>query len=574
MKEFCDPYKKPRQKLASYLIETNQEDNMSLYQKKKDGVYFTPSYLTEFILRYTVGEYFKEKSKYDRYNIKVLDPACGAGVFLNQTFDYLANKLINVDPKSILKNNIYGVDINEESVKLCRLSLFLKSISNLKSTSSSINELSKIEEVTFNIRCGDSIIDERKIAGHKAFLWEKEFPGTFFDVIIGNPPWGANIDTCSCWLAVKYPASTKQYKDTYKIFIDRSLSLLKDGGYLGFVVPNSFLYQSAYKDIKELLSHHSYTVVNLGVGIFEGVSLPAAILLVKKMSKTKGLKRVLDKQDKQESIVDLTDVKRDVLPHTLQTLELKPFIDKRDPQGKNVSICLTELTIGEVFELRDAGVQYASVGAGKENKGKSDLPDRLFSDKKSSIYCIPLYKGRNIMREGWLINHEIKTWLRKNPNEVLNKNEWVRYGEDIFKRKDKIVWRQTSDNIIAAIMDFESYFGKSIQAAVLKKSFERKVNLNYALAVFNSSYINYIYQLKVMEKKRVFPQVKLGYLKTLPFVIPSLEVQNEIASMVIELKNLYKKLNEKEKNEINFTTNLVDELKYKINQNIINIYKS
>ncbi len=551
-----------------------EDSSISGYQRKQEGVYFTPVYLIDFIMDHTVGEFLNDqKNNNFAEKIRILDPACGAGVFLCRALDYLAFKRGNRDKKELLKNNIYGVDINEELANLARLSLFLKSLSQGEEEDFDYHTL---KELTKNIKCGNSIVDCQEIAGDKAFSWEDNFPGKGFDVIIGNPPWGGDVGEYSSYLSKAYPDSTKFYKDPYKIFIDKSLSLLNPGGYLGFVVPNSFIYQPGYKDVQEILSFHEHKVINLGHGIFENVCMPAAILILKKSAYNgKKLDRSLSGGIKSGSISDLSDKDRDELPEILSNLKSKISTSK-DQLQNNFNISVEEgskiLTFGEVFELRDAGIQYAKVGAGKENKGKSDLPKRLFNNKKTELYPTPVYKGSNINREGWQIIHEVDTYLRKNPEEVLKEDEWVRYGKDIFERTDKIVWRQTSDRLRAAIMDFESYFGKSVQGAVPKDRYMDKLKLNYALAVFNSSSVNSLYQAKVMEKGRVFPQVKLYYLRSIPFIIPSLKEQWKISELVAKLIGLYGEITENSDKILNNIREDIKEVNLEIDKRICNIY--
>ena len=185
-------------------------------KRKKDGVFYTPQYITKYIVDNTVGklcrekkaelgidesEYFTDKKrqvatkkalieKLDAYRdwllqISICDPACGSGAFLNAALNFLIDehKLIdemqakvegaaivfpNVE-NSILENNLYGVDINEESVEIAKLSLWLRTAKPHR----------KLSSLNNNIKCGNSLIDDPAIAGDKAFCWEKEFPKIF-----------------------------------------------------------------------------------------------------------------------------------------------------------------------------------------------------------------------------------------------------------------------------------------------------------------------------------------------------------------------------------------------------------
>ena len=85
--------------------------------------------------------------------------------------------------KSILEKNLYGVDINNESVEIAKLSLWLRTAKKNR----------KLSNLSSNIKCGNSLIDNKELVGEKAFNWESEFPEVFadggFDIIIGNPPY-------------------------------------------------------------------------------------------------------------------------------------------------------------------------------------------------------------------------------------------------------------------------------------------------------------------------------------------------------------------------------------------------
>ena len=136
--------------------------------------------------------------------IKILDPACGSGAFLIAAFNYLwkehervyseikeiknktaQGELFDFDSisKTILENNLYGVDLNRESVEITKLALWLKTAAKNK----------KLNSLHNNIKCGNSLIDDKSVAGELAFDWMKEFSSTMnadgFDVVVGNPPY-------------------------------------------------------------------------------------------------------------------------------------------------------------------------------------------------------------------------------------------------------------------------------------------------------------------------------------------------------------------------------------------------
>ncbi|MEX0997380.1 MAG: N-6 DNA methylase [Flavobacteriaceae bacterium] len=186
-------------------------------KRKKDGVFYTPKYITKYIVDNTVGKLCEEKktalgiddADYDRgrkgrqketikklaktlddyrawlLQLTICDPACGSGAFLNQALEFLIAEHAYVDElhaklfgdamvlseveNSILENNLFGVDINNESVEIAKLSLWLRTAQKGR----------KLTSLNNNIKCGNSLIDDPAVAGDKAFDWEKEFPQVF-----------------------------------------------------------------------------------------------------------------------------------------------------------------------------------------------------------------------------------------------------------------------------------------------------------------------------------------------------------------------------------------------------------
>nr|MBP6284491.1 N-6 DNA methylase [Paludibacteraceae bacterium] len=193
-----------------------QEIDKSKTKRKKDGVFYTPKYITKYIVENTVGKLCTEKKQALHINeedytsdnriqkktkqahldklttyrawllqLTICDPACGSGAFLNQALDFLIAEHRYVDElqaklfgdslvlsdveKSILENNLFGVDLNEESVEIAKLSLWLRTAQPNR----------RLNNLNNNIKCGNSLIDDPAIAGDKAFSWQQAFPQVF-----------------------------------------------------------------------------------------------------------------------------------------------------------------------------------------------------------------------------------------------------------------------------------------------------------------------------------------------------------------------------------------------------------
>jgi hypothetical protein len=301
-----------------------------LSKRKRDGVYYTPEWVTHFIVQETVGatlaearqrlsldplpvfsteelEHYRRartsgrKDKrfnterveayiegLDRYageldDVKVVDPACGSGAFLIQALDRLVAErrwlaterervtgtvaLFDTDAvtKAVLSQNIYGVDINEESIEITRLALWLH-------TALPDRPLSSLDT---NIRCGNSLIgpdfytfrqqslfSEREQERINVFDWKEAFPEVFnrpngkagFDCVIGNPPYVKLQHFRTVMPAVaeylvearedgapKFKSTQTGNFDMYLPFIERGIALLNESGRMGFISPNVWL---------------------------------------------------------------------------------------------------------------------------------------------------------------------------------------------------------------------------------------------------------------------------------------------------------------------------------------------
>ncbi len=224
-------------------------------KRKKDGVFYTPKYITKYIVDNTVGklcmdkkaeiniveedyvfnkgfkplakkQLFEKLTTYRNWllQLTICDPACGSGAFLNQALDFLISEHKYIDElqaklfgdalvlsdveKSILENNLYGVDLNEESVEIAKLSLWLRTAQPNR----------KLNDLNSNIKCGNSLIDDVAIAGEKAFNWQKAFPQVFKEK--QKKPW--HITTAI------HDSRTSQRMVDYKVREKRALGTMPE----------------------------------------------------------------------------------------------------------------------------------------------------------------------------------------------------------------------------------------------------------------------------------------------------------------------------------------------------------
>ena len=275
--------------------------------KKAGGVYYTPTYIVDYIVNNTVGKILENVTTPKEINkIKILDPACGSGSFLLGAYQYLldwhlkyylkeletSNKLLQQkqppvcindkgayllttsEKKRILLNNIYGVDIDSQAVEVTKLSLMLKVLEG-ESTQTLNNELKFFREralpdLSNNIKCGNSLIgpdfynqgemnfldDEEKMRIN-VFDWNVEFKDIMnaggFDVVIGNPPYGYMISKQEQEYFIRQYKYQNYQKDLYLLFLERYSAILKTNGKLGVIISNTWLQSITFKDIRSYL---------------------------------------------------------------------------------------------------------------------------------------------------------------------------------------------------------------------------------------------------------------------------------------------------------------------------------
>lgn len=260
--------------------------------RKEQGIYYTPTYIVDYIVRNTLGEMLKAgKSPED---IKILDPACGSGSFLLKAFDYLDNyfdkkygkqkqaTLDNIkdglfDRRSkILKNNIFGVDLDPKAVEIAQLNLLLKMA----------EKRGRLPTLKENINCGNSLVSDDKFSD-RAFRWEVEFKNIMknggFDIVIGNPPYGAELsEEEQNYLDKLYKIGST---DTAILFIKKSFELLKENGKLAFIVPKALCFASNYEDIRDFIWNNLETIVDCGK-VWKEVKLEQVIFILSKGRKS------------------------------------------------------------------------------------------------------------------------------------------------------------------------------------------------------------------------------------------------------------------------------------------------
>ena len=272
--------------------------------RKAGGVYYTPKYIVDYIVKNTVGKLVEGKNPKDVAKLCILDPACGSGSFLIQAYQYLLDwhrdwysknesekyakgknpaiyrgtgnewRLTTSERKRILLNNIYGVDIDSQAVEVTKLSLLLKvlegeSDQSLHQTFTMFHERA-LPDLQHNIKCGNSLIDPDFYVGQQiallddearrrinAFEWNIEFSEVLslggFDAVIGNPPYGAVLtEEEAAYISQHYKVQSYQL-DTYLVFVEKALSIVKKNAPVGMIIPNTWLLNLTQENFRKYI---------------------------------------------------------------------------------------------------------------------------------------------------------------------------------------------------------------------------------------------------------------------------------------------------------------------------------
>jgi hypothetical protein len=459
--------------------------------------------------------------------------------------------------KRLLTTHIFGVDIDPQAVEVTKLSLLLKVLEGETDQSLSLSQLSfgdrALPNLADNIKCGNSLIGTDYFTGKlaavpgeiediNAFDWGQGFPDVTkaggFDCIIGNPPWGADIDSITSYIKLRYPDSTQSYRDSFKLFIDKATQIANPKGFVGFVVPSAFMFQPRYIDVRRLLRRfHICKLWNVGDRVFNAkVVAPSCVFIVHKEPPNADAKvAVLDTShlpDNAERAIIATSAGYRLLSQSLyeKTTE-EAFVTFYRELGHN------ECMLSDVLDCKDCGIKYQRVGCGMEQKGKSDLASRLYYEgPRRTILDHHCLIGADLSNACWHVDYTAEYYFKDDYERILRKDEIVYFNEHVFDLPEKIVWRQTSDRIRAAIIG-PHWFANTLQAGIpLRQDYD----LRYILGLLNSKFLNFIYVETVKEMGRVFPQVKLSKVRSLPFRMINFNDPEEkrVHDRVVELVKL------------------------------------
>ncbi|MFX1253737.1 MAG: Eco57I restriction-modification methylase domain-containing protein [Promethearchaeota archaeon] len=587
----------------------DQKDNL---KRKMEGVYYTPDFITEHICYNTIIPYLSnnganstaqlieehleriEELEEKLLRIKIIDPACGCGAFLFKAVDILLDiakriqlvknlrgkndstreipeKELNGERftqlsfsndiiRRIIQNNIFGVDINQQSVQIAKLSLFFRIATREE----------KYPDLGSNIRCGNSLIEDPQIAGIKAFNWQSEFQEIHenggFDVIISNPPY---INSTN--MIKRYPKQRaflrKNYSflmekwDIYIAFIEKSLQLLKSNGFLSFIIPDAFLSEKYATKIREHLISN-YRIIRIdyfpSLSIFKRINVYNIIITIQNASPRLPVLKVRYKDLKGaiewKFINNPTRIFTDFDDETI-ILDQKKFV-----------------TLGDVCYISKGIVFHA-----KEPKFKGEFKKRdIISDMKTGNHTRQVLEGENITAyeingykfAEWNTNRVPGKVSRPTFPELHQSNKLVtnKFGklkvafDEIGYICDQTVrilikWEQLQDVNNRSISRSIRRFSNNYSREELE-NISREYDYHYLLGLLNSKCIRFFFYTL---RSRCSIDINPLILRRIP--IPKISSQEEQEAIIEITKQILKLIDEKSAINSQFIGNLLPEEK-------------
>lgn len=563
--------------------------------RKAGGVFYTPTYIVDYIVKNTVGKLVEKKSPKDIASLKIVDPACGSGTFLLGAYQFLLDwhlnwysenepekaekskaivkvgdgyRLTTAKKKEILLNNIHGVDIDAQAVEVTKLSLLLKVLENA-SGQLGLGMERVLPDLGNNIKCGNSLVgfnyfegqlfpDETEQTDINPFNWQNEFKEAFakggFDVVIGNPPYAyrnATEDNLREYYLKSYQSAEGNF-ELYKFFIENNLRINREKGLSGIIVSATFLIQPSFQKLRKLILSNSNIIElsPLGPGVFEDATVDTTILVLEKVSEIQNHK---------------VGIKTPKPPVNLAITS--PYFVSQDRFAQNsgmvfdyklsdVSANVTQ-KLFENFPNIESGFEFG-VGI---NTGF--IRDELVSDKKEDKRYHPMVAGNGISRYG-----------------KVNTKGWIMYDKEYVKKRGKLGRTLPAENLLSsekilvvrtrnlslqrrviATIDSDGCYNLNRLSNIVARD---GYNLFGLLGILNSSLFNWLFSTRFYDY-----EIKPVYLRNSPLADCN---NNKLVSLVEQIINLNKNLvsaktpQEKESLErkIEVTDKAIDSLVYEL----------
>ena len=612
-------------------------------KRKKDGVFYTPKYITAYIVENTIGKLCNDKRKeldieeieyddtfqkkdgnltvkgkklfeslndYKKWltNLKIIDPACGSGAFLNQALNFLIEEHEKIDDiiadltnsplrlfdtdKSILENNLFGVDINEESVEIAQLSLWLR-------TAKKGRKLSKLNN---NIKCGNSLLASK-------FDWNTEFSEIMqnggFDAVVGNPPYIKEATNKSAFDGLHEHPCYQGKMDLWYFFGALALDIIKkDYGLIGYIAPNNWITNDGASKFRDYVIEKGRITEFIDFSdfkVFDSAGIQTMIYIMKRsddnLNYNLRFSKIIDSKIKHEDaqlfLEKVVDEKYEYFTANIIKEDLinQPinFINA------NLNLIIAKIKCKENFSLASneiaSGIDLLQDFVNKSHKEvikNVEIGDGIFNLSQAEYENLNLTEMEKGLIKPFYTTSELLQYYG-NPKNKL----WIIYTDSSFKDEEKILSYPNIKKHLDKFLDVftsvnkpyglhrsrdEKYFkGEKIFSlrkcsvrprftytnfdAYVNRTFmviqTDRINQKYLTGILNSNLIAFWLKHKGKMQGNNY-QIDKTPLENLPLINPSVEIQNEVAELVntiienTQKKSDYQELLEQSKVKNNF----------------------
>lgn len=544
-------------------------------KRKKMGIYYTPQYIVNYIVKNTVREKIKNLNFDEILKIKIVDPACGSGSFLIKAFDVLVEESkirlkrdLNYEEKEkLLLNCIHGVDLDERACDIVKLNLSLKLAERGK----------KLPMLHKNIMNGNSLIDDPEIAQNKALNWGEKFPFKF-DIVIGNPPYVGYKGHLEIFEKIQKTKFGKDFHnkemDLWYYFVHRGLDILEENGLFSFITTKYWFTAYGAKKLREDINKRSkiLQLIDFGDHIIFGSAKGQhnSIFLLQKNNHNKENKvKLIDFSEKSIKINDKIIDQAFINNHTFICLQKEIFEEKSGniifsiKKSKELGNIEKDSKLLEIFCKIFSGIK---TGADKvfifDDK---DVHSLNLTVKSKQLYLKNFYKNSDINRY-YLKVPSKKILLVKN-NEDLKSVDVHNYLSDykdiLYKRKarfgvmknrldlnqsdnflknfdrEKIVVPYRNKSLSFTLSEKEFYSAEDIYYIIINDDYLNKINIKSLLAILNSKVIRYWYSIKGKGKGSIF-EFTSAPLRKIPIRFPTSPQESKIILLVDKMLKFQK----------------------------------
>lgn len=608
------------------LAENSDISVIKTSKRKKDGVFYTPKYITQYIVENTLGKLCENKRKqlgifeiefdskdrtkkglsekgkaiYSKLNdykewlksLKIIDPACGSGAFLNQALNFLIAEHILIDDliadltnqtirlfdtdKSILENNLFGVDINQESVEIAKLSLWLRTAQKER----------KLSNLNDNIKCGNSLVDDFAFNYRKAFDWKTEFAEIYknggFDIVIGNPPYIKEYTNRQAFEGLHNHYCYQGKMDLWYFFGALALEIVKkDTGLIGYIAPNNWITNSGASKFRNIILQKGKLLEFIDFGdfkVFDSAGIQTMIYIMQRTDENENydfeysklldskinhetnqmflqkafdnrftyFSTKIDKPNYLDKPINFINADIGKIIDKIATKQNFTLSDKEVAQGivspqdflnnKNQEILGNNLKVGAgIFNLSSKEVELLNLTSKEKELIKPFFTtaelDRFFGltlNQYWIIYTNSSFKSPKAIEP----YPNIKAHLDKFGDIITSDNKPYglhRAREEKFFIGEKIISVRKCARPTFTFSDFDCYVSQTFFSIKTER-----VNLKYLTALLNSKMIAFWLKYKGKMQGNNF-QIDKEPLLALPLLQPNEDKQNELANLVTKI---------------------------------------